>query len=171
MGSEERSRQAAQGSTGFDLAAALDPAAAEELDERGLTVIRDLLSPQQVSDALAALKRLFDDGHAEDQHKDIMYTMNLTARDPVFRDVVQLPRLVALISHLLGEDYILSDVVSLTPLPGNEPQNLCAPYPPTPPQQLSVQRRRHRDGGNIDHIVMCNVVISLVAFNESNGVT
>ena len=134
MGSDERSRQAAQGSTGFDIAAALDPDAAAELDERGLTVIRDLLSPQQVSDALAALKRLFDDGHAEDQHKDIMYTMNLTARDKVFRDIVQLPRLVALISHLLGEDYILSDVVSLTPLPGNEPQNLSAPYPPTPPR-------------------------------------
>ena len=30
-----------------------------------------------------------------------------------------------------------TDVVSLTPLPGNEPQNL------------------HRDGGNIDHIIAC----------------
>jgi hypothetical protein len=43
--------------------------------------------------------------------------MNLTARDDIFREVVQLPRLVAVLSHMLGEDYILSDVVSLTPLP------------------------------------------------------
>ena len=67
--------------------------------------------------------------------------------------MAQLPRLVSLEAHLLGDDYILSDVVSLTPLPGNEAQDL------------------HRDGGNIDHIIATNCVIALVDFDSSNGPT
>ena len=86
----------------------LDAAAKAELDEHGMTVIRDLLTPAQTSEALAAVQKLFDDGHAEDQHKDIQYTMNLTARGEIFRDIVTLPRLVSLECHLLGDDYILS---------------------------------------------------------------
>ena len=106
----------------FPIDPQLDAASKAELDEFGYTIIEDLLTPLQVQTALAAVQRLFDLGHAEDQHKDIMYTMNLTARDEVFREIVQLPRLVSLEDHLLGQDWILSDVVSLTPLPDNEPQ-------------------------------------------------
>ena len=65
----------------------VDAVAKAELDARGYTIIERLLSPLQVAAALAALERLFGDGHAEDQHKDIMYTMNLTARDQIFREV------------------------------------------------------------------------------------
>eukprot|EP01043_Picozoa_sp_COSAG02_P077948 COSAG02_NODE_17316_length_1012_cov_2.935378_1_plen_121_part_00 len=86
----------------------LDAAAKAELDENGMTVIEDLLSPTQTAQALAAIQKLFSDGHAEDQHKDIHYTMNLTARDEIFREIVTLPRLVSLESYLLGDDYILS---------------------------------------------------------------
>lgn len=88
--------------------AQLDAKSKAELDEFGYTIVEDLLTPRQVASALAALQRLFDAGHAEDQHKDIMYTMNLTARDEIFREIVQLPRLVSLESHLLGDDWILS---------------------------------------------------------------
>eukprot|EP01043_Picozoa_sp_COSAG02_P018724 COSAG02_NODE_881_length_16214_cov_5.907726_13_plen_115_part_00 len=86
----------------------LDAAAKAELDKNGMTVIEDLLTPTQTAQALHAIQELFSDGHAEDQHKDIHYTMNLTARDEIFREIVTLPRLVSLESHLLGDDYILS---------------------------------------------------------------
>ena len=100
-----------------------------------------------VASALAALQRLFAAaGGAEQQHPGLLYSMNLTARDQVFRDIVQLPHLVTLMGHLLGQDYTLSDVVSLTPLPGNESQSL------------------HRDGGSVDHVIMANCVIALVDF-------
>jgi hypothetical protein len=86
----------------------LDAAAKAELDEHGMTIIEDLLTPQQTAKALRAIQNLFADGHAEDQHKGIHYTMNLTARDEIFREIVTLPRLVSLEAHLLGNDYILS---------------------------------------------------------------
>ena len=91
----------------------LDAAAKAELDENGMTIIEDLLTPAQTAQALAAIQKLFADGHAEDQHKDIHYTMNLTARDEIFREIVTLPRLVSLESHLLGDDYILSGALEV----------------------------------------------------------
>ena len=86
----------------------LDAAAKAELDEHGMTIIEDLLTSQQTAKALRAIQNLFAAGHAEDQHKGIHYTMNLTARDEIFREIVTLPRLVSLEAHLLGDDYILS---------------------------------------------------------------
>lgn len=86
----------------------LDAKAKAELDADGMTVLEGLLTPEQTARALAALMELFSDGHAEDQHKDLHYSMNLTARDEIFREVVTLPRLVSLESHLLGDNYVLS---------------------------------------------------------------
>ena len=69
---------------------------AAELERDGVTAIPQLLSPAQVEAALAALHRLFEHGVFEENGGDkgelIMHTPNLTARDQVFRDVVQLPR-------------------------------------------------------------------------------
>ena len=79
----------------------LDAAAKAELDKNGMTVIEDLLTPTQTAQAMDAIQKLFSDGHAEDQHKDIHYTMNITARDEIFREIVTLPRLVSLESHLI----------------------------------------------------------------------
>ena len=65
-----------------------------------------------------ALHRLFEHGVFEDNGSDkgepIMHTPNLTARDQVFRDVVQLPRVVELLAGVLGDDYILADMVRTT---------------------------------------------------------
>ena len=94
----------------------------EELQHEGVTILRGLLSPLQVASARQALDRLFEHGlfghQGGDKGERIMHTPNLTARDQVFRDVVQLPRLVEALSHVLGDDYILADMVSLTPAPG-----------------------------------------------------
>jgi hypothetical protein len=134
-------------------------AAAAELEREGVTLLRGLLSPEQVQQARDALDRLFTHGLfgtiGGDKGKLIMHTPNLTARDQVFRDVVQLPRLVEVLSHVLGEDYILADMVSLTPAPGNDPQPL------------------HRDAGHprMSQACMVNCMVALTDFDETNGAT
>jgi ectoine hydroxylase-related dioxygenase (phytanoyl-CoA dioxygenase family) len=101
-----------------------------ELDELGYTVLVDLLSPAQVERAIAALNEIYE------REKDVLShepgtkrTFNLTARAEIFREIIQLPQLVACMAYLLGPDYILSDMGGRSPLPGVAPQNL------------------HRDGG------------------------
>ena len=127
---------------------------AAELERDGVTAIPQLLSPAQVEASLAALHRLFEHGVFDgDKGELIMHTPNLTARDQVFRDVVQLPRVVELLAGVLGDDYILADMVSLTPAPGNEAQNL------------------HRDAGNVDFPIMVNCMVALVDFDGANGAT
>jgi ectoine hydroxylase-related dioxygenase (phytanoyl-CoA dioxygenase family) len=108
-----------------------------ELDELGYTVLRDLLTPGQVDEAIAALEEIYE------REKDVAaherYTkrsFNLTARAPIFRELIQLPRLVACMEYLLGPDYILSDMGGRSPLPGVPAQrlhldaNVFLPNPP-----------------------------------------
>jgi ectoine hydroxylase-related dioxygenase (phytanoyl-CoA dioxygenase family) len=56
---------------------------------------------------------------------------------------------------VLGEDYILADMVSLTPAPGNDPQPL------------------HRDAGHprMSQACMVNCMVALTDFDETNGAT
>eukprot|EP01043_Picozoa_sp_COSAG02_P129859 COSAG02_NODE_67477_length_253_cov_0.512987_1_plen_84_part_11 len=81
--------------------------AAAELEREGVTFLRGLLSPEQVQQARDVLDRLFTHGLfgtiGGDKGKLIMHTPNLTARDQVFGDIVQLQRLVEVLSHVLGE--------------------------------------------------------------------
>ena len=134
-------------------------AAAVELEREGVTFLRGLLSAEQVQQARNALDRLFAHGLfgkiGGDKGNLIMHTPNLTARDQVFRDVVQLPQLVEVLSHVLGDDYILADMVSLTPAPGNDPQPL------------------HRDAGHprMSQVCMVNCMVALTEFDETNGAT
>ena len=48
--------------------------------------------------------------------------VNLTARAEIFRELIQLPRLVACMEYLLGTDYVLCDMGARSPMPGIGPQ-------------------------------------------------
>lgn len=102
-----------------------------ELDEIGYTVLVDLLSPRQVEEAVDALKEIYDrEGDVQSAHEPgTKRSFNLTARAAIFREIIQVPKLVACMEYLLGPDYILSDMGGRSPMPG------------VPSQQL------HRDGG------------------------
>ena len=138
-----------------------------ELDELGYTVLKDLLTPHQVSEAVAALKEIYE------REKDIAQvlepmtqpTFNVTRRAEIFRQLIQLPKLVACMEYLLGKDYILSDMSARSPMPGIKGQNL------------------HRDGGIFlrtpegdpnPHAVLpisAQSMFALVEFTEGNGAT
>src|ERR1043166_8258036 len=102
-----------------------------QLDELGYTVLKDLLTPQQVEEAIMALKEIYEreKAVATSHEPNTLRSFNLTARAEIFRQLIQLPKLVACMEYLLGPDYILSDMGARSPMPGIAPQHL------------------HRDGG------------------------
>lgn len=135
----------------------------QELDELGYTVLKDLLTPQQVAEAVAALQEIYErEKEVVSCHEpDTLRSFNLTARAEIFRQLIQLPKLVACMEYLLGPDYILSDMGARSPLPGIKPQPLhrdggtFLPNPPGPPhavlplaaQSMFALTRFTRDNG------------------------
>jgi len=136
-----------------------------ELDELGYTVLKDLLTPHQVKEAIEALGEIYEreKGVASLHEPNTKRTFNLTARAEIFRQIIQLPRLVACMEYLLGPDYILSDMGGRSPMPGVASQRL------------------HRDGGtfipnppyNVHAVlpIAAQSMFALSEFTASNGAT
>ena len=135
----------------------------QELDQQGYTILEDLLTPVQVEQAVEALKESYAEEHVSAHEPGTLRTHNLTARAEIFREIIQLPRLVACMEYLLGPDYILSDMGARSPLPGIAAQGL------------------HRDGGyfvpnppyNVHSVlpIAAQSMIALVGFTKDNGAT
>ena len=134
-----------------------------ELDEQGYTILDDLLTSKQVQEAIDALKESYTEAHVTAHEPGAKRTHNLTARAAIFRDIIQLPRLVSCMAYLMGEDYILSDMGARSPMPGMAAQGL------------------HRDGGyfvpnppyNVHSVlpIAAQAMIALSAFTTTNGAT
>ncbi|NKB70667.1 MAG: hypothetical protein GKR89_26655 [Candidatus Latescibacteria bacterium] len=108
-----------------------------QLDEQGYTILEDLLTPEQVAEAIEALALTYREEGVSDHEPGSLRTHNLTARAEIFRQIIQLPRLVACMEYLLGDDYILSDMGARSPQPGMQPQALHrdgGAFVPNPPQ-------------------------------------
>jgi ectoine hydroxylase-related dioxygenase (phytanoyl-CoA dioxygenase family) len=136
-----------------------------ELDEQGYTILKDLLTPAQVEEAVTALKEIYE------REKDVvtrhepqaLRCFNLTARAEIFRQLIQLPRLVACMEYLLGSNYTLSTMDARSPLPGIGAQSL------------------HRDGGgflpnppfNVHEVLPIGAqsMFALVEFTQEKGAT
>lgn len=135
----------------------------DELDERGYTLLEQVLTQSQIEAAIAELRRSYEEEFVSAHEPGTWRTTNLTARAPVFRDLIQLPEVVACMSHLLGEDYVLADMGARSPLPGIAAQGL------------------HRDGGpavpnppfNVHDVLpfYAQSMFALVDFTRENGAT
>jgi ectoine hydroxylase-related dioxygenase (phytanoyl-CoA dioxygenase family) len=135
----------------------------KELDELGYTILENVLSPRQITEAIAALSQSYKEQHVSAHEPGTLRTHNLTARAEVFREIIQLPRLVQCMEYLLGEDYIISDMGARSPAPGMQPQGL------------------HRDGGTPipnppfnTHAMIPQAAQSMIALSEftlENGAT
>ena len=66
-----------------------------ELDEQGYTILEDLLTPRQVAEAIAALDASYSEDRVSDHEPGTLRTHNLTARAEIFREIIQLPQLIA----------------------------------------------------------------------------
>lgn len=134
-----------------------------ELDDQGYTILEDMLAPVQIGAAIEALAESYWEEPATEHEPGTKRTHNLTARAEVFREIIQLPRLVACMKYLLGSDYILSDMGARSPLPGMPAQGLHrdgGPFVPNPPYDV--------------HAVLPSVAQSMIAlsdFTVENGAT
>ena len=110
-----------------------------ELDEQGYTVLEGLLTPRQVKEAIEALEKSYGEEHVSAHEPGTLRTFNLTARAEIFREIIQLPRLVSCMEYLLGSDYILSDMGARSPMPGRTGQSLHRDgwqFVPNPPYNV-----------------------------------
>ncbi len=134
-----------------------------ELDEQGYTLLEDLLTPRQVEEAIEVLKESYEEEHISSHEPGTKRTNNLTARAEIFREIIQLPKLVACMEYLMGQDYILSDMSARSPMPGMAAQKLHrdgGPFVPNPPYNV--------------HTVLpmaAQSVITLSEFTAENGAT
>jgi len=102
-----------------------------ELDELGYTTLEDLLTSNQVEEAIVALEEVYEsEKNVVSLHEPkTKRTFNFTSRAEISRQIIQIPRLVACMEYLLESDYILSDMGARSPMKGVSSQGL------------------HRDGG------------------------
>src|ERR1041385_8689669 len=94
------------------------------LDLHGYTVIEGLFSPAQCEEAKAALDRIFAEerelpGAPQGPYFTAYLLMN---KARIFERVYQLPELLRLVRHFLGEDSCLSSVQAHRICPGASPQ-------------------------------------------------
>jgi hypothetical protein len=97
--------RAPEGETGARLA---------DLSDRGYTVLPGLLTPAELSRGRA----LIDDARRAAGAPDVWNLGNLPNRDALFRDIVQHPRILALVEALLGDDCVLSGTYARVSAPG-----------------------------------------------------
>jgi ectoine hydroxylase-related dioxygenase (phytanoyl-CoA dioxygenase family) len=118
------------------------------LAQDGVAVVEDVLDPSTVARAKEALER----GAAEDEARGIQVrgsaydpddlnirVGNLPRKDPVFRDMLELAAVKAVVGGWLGNSIRLSNFSSNTTLPGAgamalhaDQNNIPAPWPPYP---------------------------------------
>ena len=111
----------------------------EELDEYGYTILEDTLTPRQVDEAIREIEITYREGSATEHEPGTLRTHNLSARAEVFREMLQVPRVMACLAYLLGDDYILCDSGARSPMPGMQAQGLHRDgddFMPNPPYKV-----------------------------------
>ena len=111
----------------------------QELDDLGYTILHDVLTPEQVEEAIAALKVTYAEDRATEHEPGTLRTHNLSARAEVFREMLQVPLVMDCLAYLLGDDYILCDSGGRSPKPGMKAQGLPRDgddFMPNPPYNV-----------------------------------
>ncbi len=151
--------------TAFDL-----DAHAAEMQDQGFTVIRDLMTSDQLGEHRRALKPFEDTHHGRNDFEGFkterVYT--LIARGQVFEDIATDPRLLALIGRFLQPNFLLSASHSISLNPGETAQNIHTDdgfyrqARPRPPIGISVI-------GAIDDFTAANGATEVVPGSHSWG--
>jgi hypothetical protein len=130
-----------------------------ELDEHGYTLIPCFAPTALLAELRATVARLYEiegetAGSEFRQEPGCLRLANLVDKGAIFQRVVADPAMLALVRHVIGEDFKLSSLNGRTALPG------CAPQP------------LHADmGGVADErgAWVCNLIWMLDAYTPDNG--
>jgi ectoine hydroxylase-related dioxygenase (phytanoyl-CoA dioxygenase family) len=142
------------------------------LDIHGYTVLEGLLAPAQCDEARAALEQIFAaerdlPGAPHGPHAAQAY--NLMNKAPLFERLYQLPPLLRLVRHFLGEDAVLSSIQAHRVHPGAPAQGLHYDGSLTGPfKSLAPADRGRRI---IGHTLGLNVAFCVSPYTRTNGAT
>jgi ectoine hydroxylase-related dioxygenase (phytanoyl-CoA dioxygenase family) len=141
------------------------------LDLHGYTIIKGLLTPAECDEAKAALDRIFAEerelpGAPQGPYFTAYLLMN---KAPIFERVYQLPPLLRLVRHFLGEDACLSSVQAHRICPGATPQGLHYDGSVTGPFKSYAEADRGRR--IVGHTLGLNVAFCISPFTRANGAT
>lgn len=172
-----------------------DPEALKrDLDEFGYCLIAEALSPAEIT---RIRSRLEEQGEAErrlaiananEAHSDAtnQWISMLINKGAVFRDLVQNPKALALVEHILGPEFLLSSNEAHIVRPGGSPMGLHVDQWWLPTERpadepharvAGTTRANIRTGGPeptagpIWQPAVCNVIYMISDFTASNGAT
>jgi ectoine hydroxylase-related dioxygenase (phytanoyl-CoA dioxygenase family) len=142
------------------------------IEVAGFTVMQGLLTASECDAARAALERIFA---AEQglpgvaQHRYTAQAYSLMNKAPIFERFYQLPPLLRLIRHFLGEDAVLSSIQAHRVSPGAPDQGLHYDGSITGPFKSNAPA----DAGRriVSHVLGFNVVFCITDFTRTNGAT
>jgi ectoine hydroxylase-related dioxygenase (phytanoyl-CoA dioxygenase family) len=142
------------------------------LDLHGYTVVEGLLSPGECDEARAALERIFAEerelpGAPHGAHGAQAY--GLMNQAPVSERLYQLPSLLRLVRHFLGEDAVLSSIQAHRVHPGAPAQGLHYDGSITGPFKSAPAADRGRR--IVGHTLGLNVAFCISAYTCANGAT
>jgi ectoine hydroxylase-related dioxygenase (phytanoyl-CoA dioxygenase family) len=143
-----------------------------ELDAAGYTVLEGMLTPAECDEARAALGRIFaaeKELPGAPQSRTAAQAYNLQNKAPIFERCYQLPPLLRLVRHFLGEDAVLSSVQAHRVSPGAPAQGLHYDGSITGPFKSNAPA----DAGRriVSHVLGFNVVFCITEFTRANGAT
>ena len=138
----------------------------------GFTVLPGMLTPGECAEAQSALERLTDEerdlpGAPVGAHG--MQVYNLMNKARVFERVYQIPPLLRVIRHFLGDDAVLSSTQAHIVYPGAPDQGLHSDGSQTGPNY--AVSAADGDRRITSHVLAFNVVFCISDYTRQNGAT
>ncbi|MDA0747547.1 MAG: phytanoyl-CoA dioxygenase family protein [bacterium] len=138
----------------------------------GYSVVPDLLTSEECEEAQRELDRILAEecslpGAPQDEHNASI--QNLFNKARIFERLYQLPHLLKLIRHFLGEDAVLSSVQAHIRFPGAPEQGLHADGSRTGPNRPGAPADKNRR--ITSHVLGFNVAFCISPFNKKTGAT
>ncbi|MEO2002919.1 MAG: phytanoyl-CoA dioxygenase family protein [Candidatus Poribacteria bacterium] len=143
-----------------------------QLQMNGFTVLPGMLTSDECDEAQGALERLVEE-ERDLPHAPVgphgVQIYNLLNKGRVFERVYQIPPLLRVIRHFLGDDAVLSSTQAHIVFPGAPDQGLHSDGSQTGPNQ--ALSRADGDRRITSHVLAFNVVFCISDYTRQNGAT
>lgn len=131
----------------------LTPVEQNALDEQGFLVLRDMLTPAQISTFITRLDDLVqqegeDAGKEAHQEEGAIRLADLINKDPMFQICFTHPRILAAANHVLQNGFKVTALNARYALPGQGDQMLHADWGPENPSDWDAVKAGHYCGMN-----------------------
>ena len=135
----------------------------QELEDNGYTIVKNLIDPKLIEELIEAVEKLeFRLQRSPDNNRfegnRTTRTYNLLAHGDIWQQIPVQPQVLELIEGVIGEQYLVSSLASISLAPGETAQVLHAD------DQVQPLAKPHI-------ATVCNSMWALTDFTEENGAT